>query len=638
MKTKPCSEIEIVQHAKTDLEAFGDLVERYRGSITRQCFSRVRDHQHAEDLAQETFVRAWLKLKQLREPHMFANWLRKIASNVCNEFARGSARQECPWETVPEEAALDAYVFSTSSLLDTLPEQSRICIDLHYHEGFSYSEIASVLGISPVTVRNRLHRSKQMLKKEMADMTPVERSAFTQMVIDKLEQLESHIPKDREQAAIDLRRGLEEDKHSKILEHLRGNFDQDNPHCEPLRTIDRAIKDSRKHQSPEMRDALIDIIQHSEYEELRLRAAGAIVAQRDPTAVPFLEQGLNDSWNPKEVIAALKSSITQLRYMEIPVVTYERIYLHRDVKKAAGDKKTRLEFMKKLVAALEDPSQKVRNQALKALGDLGDKRAVPAITKLLDEPGTRQAAVLVLGKLGSKRAVPAIIRLLESESDPMTLQAVVKSLSLLRDSSAVPTVIDMLKRTNARGPALLFISLNYFVEAATNDDIPSIDNLLSSLKPNFNRMSEGISRHRNWILANHGDERYLPDLIEAAKADSYDGVLVDGIWRIMGDESFDIMKMLLLDYANETAACHLLDMGKQGFDVISEAMRSEKWQVREKACRAMRFTRDKVLKNKFINKEAIDLMQQIADHDPASLVRFYAKAFLQRMHQAQRNG
>ena len=63
MKTKTHSETELVERARTDLEAFGELIERYRGSICRQCFSRVGDRDYAEDLAQETFVRAYLKLE-----------------------------------------------------------------------------------------------------------------------------------------------------------------------------------------------------------------------------------------------------------------------------------------------------------------------------------------------------------------------------------------------------------------------------------------------------------------------------------------------------------------------------------------------------------------------------------------------
>ncbi len=59
MKTTAHSETELVERAASDLDAFGELVERYRGSIQRQCYSSLRDRDYAEDLAQETFVRAY---------------------------------------------------------------------------------------------------------------------------------------------------------------------------------------------------------------------------------------------------------------------------------------------------------------------------------------------------------------------------------------------------------------------------------------------------------------------------------------------------------------------------------------------------------------------------------------------------
>jgi len=171
MKTKACSEVELVERAASDLETFGELVERYRGSVCRQCFSFVRDRHHAEDLAQETFVRAYLKLDQLREPMFFANWLRKIASNVCREFVRRPARLEQTWETIPEEPVEPDVSFDgLGERLSGLPEETRLCAELFYGEQLSYSEIAEVMGISAAAVRNRLHRAKAMLREEMADL------------------------------------------------------------------------------------------------------------------------------------------------------------------------------------------------------------------------------------------------------------------------------------------------------------------------------------------------------------------------------------------------------------------------------------------------------------------------------------
>ena len=109
--------------------------------------------------------------------------------------------------------------------------------------------------------------------------------------------------------------------------------------------------------------------------------------------------------------------------------------------------KARVELLRRLKSALADPNAKVRNQAVKALGQLGDKRAAPDIAKLRDDPspGIRQAAARVLGMLRSKQAVPALIEVLQRSEDRALLQPVILALGEIGDHRAVVALLDTIE-------------------------------------------------------------------------------------------------------------------------------------------------------------------------------------------------
>ena len=64
-----------------DIESFGELVKEYRQTVHAFCYYRIGDFQNAQDLVQETFLKAYLSLKQLRDPDRFSSWLYRIATN-----------------------------------------------------------------------------------------------------------------------------------------------------------------------------------------------------------------------------------------------------------------------------------------------------------------------------------------------------------------------------------------------------------------------------------------------------------------------------------------------------------------------------------------------------------------------------
>ena len=71
-----------------DIESFGELVKKYRQTIHAFCYHRIGDFQNAQDIVQETFLKAYLSLSQLRDPDRFSSWLYRIAINTCNLWWR----------------------------------------------------------------------------------------------------------------------------------------------------------------------------------------------------------------------------------------------------------------------------------------------------------------------------------------------------------------------------------------------------------------------------------------------------------------------------------------------------------------------------------------------------------------------
>lgn len=566
MKSKSSAEVEVVERARRDLDAFGELVERYQQTIQHQCFSRVRDWHFAEDLAQETFVRAYLKLGQLKDPARFANWLRRIATNVCNEFMRRPARRELPVGALPEEAGTRVSDRAAEVPLDGLPEKSRRCVELFYNDGCSYAEIAEALDTSVAAVKGRVNRAKVVLRKEMAEMAPSPRSAFTQRVLDTLRQLQSLSGEERARAASKLHGALAQDKTAWIVSLLK--------HSNPMER-GGAAKGSRKRRSPRVRDALVEMLLNDDWEENRMKAANALVAQRDPSVVPHLRVAAERSDNPREVVAAARSAIAQLEKLAPPTTDEpETLQFRADLESAAGTREERVELLRRLKAALADLEASVRSQAIKALQQLGDKRAAPAIAKLLDDPisGIRQAAAHALGKLGSKRATPALIRVLETSQDASLVENAVLALAAIGNRAALPHVLKAMRKTTRNEYSMPAMSMRFIENAATKDD-------LSAIREAFEKFAaEGSQGEKHWwrynwgvVLAWLGDEEHVPELAAALKKRD-DGAIIAGLARIGGPDALAALAERLSTHPSRLVAEALTTFGETGMQTLRDAL------------------------------------------------------------------
>lgn len=156
-----------------DREAFDRLVERYQRAVYRLCYRYVNSHEDANDLAQETFLKAYRAIDRFRGDSAFSTWMYRIAVNSCLNFRQGRR---------PETTALFESLSDASPRADTelereseavrvraavarLPERQRATLILKVYQELTHEEVAAVLGSSVGTVKANLFHALKNLRK-----------------------------------------------------------------------------------------------------------------------------------------------------------------------------------------------------------------------------------------------------------------------------------------------------------------------------------------------------------------------------------------------------------------------------------------------------------------------------------------
>jgi RNA polymerase sigma-70 factor (ECF subfamily) len=160
-----------------DLAAFGGIVRRWQGRLINLAWRFSRDRTSAEDMAQEAFVKAFRSLHTFRGESAFSSWLMSIALNSYRSWLRERA-------PLPAEADLTRLTGDGADPLAgmqareradavrravlTLPPRYREPIVLFYFQEMDLSETARILGIPEGTLKARLHRGRELLKRKAA--------------------------------------------------------------------------------------------------------------------------------------------------------------------------------------------------------------------------------------------------------------------------------------------------------------------------------------------------------------------------------------------------------------------------------------------------------------------------------------
>ncbi len=154
-------------------EAFDRLVVKYQRDIYRLCYRYVDNHEDANDLAQEAFLKAWRAIGRFRGESRFSTWLYRIAVNAClnHRALRRPATEELP-DSLPDpgRGALSAVETKDQSrrvreAVARLPERQRATLILKVYQELSHEEVAAVLGTSIGTVKSNLFHALANLRR-----------------------------------------------------------------------------------------------------------------------------------------------------------------------------------------------------------------------------------------------------------------------------------------------------------------------------------------------------------------------------------------------------------------------------------------------------------------------------------------
>jgi len=163
----------IAASKRGEREAFDLLVARYQRPIYRLCYRYVNNHEDANDLAQESFLKAWRGISRFRGDSAFSTWLYRIAVNTCLNFR--AARRPEPREL--DEGLVDPRPIALSQVeredaagrvraaVSRLPEKQRATLILKLFHELTHEEVAAILGSSVGTVKANLFHALANLRR-----------------------------------------------------------------------------------------------------------------------------------------------------------------------------------------------------------------------------------------------------------------------------------------------------------------------------------------------------------------------------------------------------------------------------------------------------------------------------------------
>src|SRR5699024_1442729 len=176
----------IKQVKRGDQSAFEDVVSFFQHKIYQHCFRMLGNAHEAEDMAQEAFIRAYVNIHSYDENRKFSTWLYRIATNLTidrirkrkpdyfldaelkgtdglNMYSQLAADERLPEEEV-QNLELQNYI---QEEIAALSPKYRTVIMLRYLEEFSLREISEILDIPLGTVKTRIHRGREALRKKL---------------------------------------------------------------------------------------------------------------------------------------------------------------------------------------------------------------------------------------------------------------------------------------------------------------------------------------------------------------------------------------------------------------------------------------------------------------------------------------
>ncbi len=172
------SDRDLIQRARRGRDAsraFGELVTRYQTSVFNVCYRILHERAEAEDMAQESFVRAHERLNTFDEERPFGPWIRRVAANIClNHLSSRKLTAELDEERDAGESGGPEVVQEARerseqirAALESLPLHYRLVVELRHYQEMSYDEIAAELNIPLSDVKSHLFRARKLLAEKL---------------------------------------------------------------------------------------------------------------------------------------------------------------------------------------------------------------------------------------------------------------------------------------------------------------------------------------------------------------------------------------------------------------------------------------------------------------------------------------
>ena len=171
-----------------DTSQYELIIKKYQSRIIHLCYKYTKNYQDAEEVAQESFMRAYKSLEGFRYDSKFYSWLHRISincslnyinskqkqkeketisENTCLKEGEGEISQDSPYNTYNMEDIADKI----NAIYENLPEDLKLMIKYRDIDDMSYDQIADKANLPVGTVRSRLHRARDMLLKEIEKST-----------------------------------------------------------------------------------------------------------------------------------------------------------------------------------------------------------------------------------------------------------------------------------------------------------------------------------------------------------------------------------------------------------------------------------------------------------------------------------
>lgn len=179
----------IIKIQQGDKSAYDLLVIKYQSRIIQLVNRYVKDPSEAQDVAQETFIKAYRALAKFRGESTFYTWLYRIAINTAKNYLLSRARRytyqqidinhaeqlennpQLQGLETPEHLLMNEDIILTiERVVDRLPKEMRMAISLREFEGMSYDDIAHTMGCPVGTIRSRIFRAREVIDRELAQL------------------------------------------------------------------------------------------------------------------------------------------------------------------------------------------------------------------------------------------------------------------------------------------------------------------------------------------------------------------------------------------------------------------------------------------------------------------------------------